>query len=504
MKKALISVSDKTGITKFAKGLIELGYEILSTGGTKTALEKAGIEVTQVSDYTKYPEILEGRVKTLHPLIHGGILAKRDDHTHVENTKTHNIDMIDMVVVNLYPFETVINQADVAYETAIENIDIGGPAMLRSAAKNHAYVTVIADSNDYDEILQALKLHGDTTIETRKRLAQKVFKHTSNYDLVIANYLSGDEEILSHWKRHKTLRYGENPHQKAVLYKTHEDPYSIFEATVISGKELSYNNVQDLNAALTILSEFDEPTAVAVKHMNPCGVGTGTTLEEAYDKAYSSDEMSIFGGIVAFNREIDQALATKLNAIFLEIVIAPNFTDEALSILTKKKNVRVVRLTCTSSTTQKQITSINGGVLVQDVDHETVTETDLQVVTTRKPTKEDIQELLFAWKVVKHVKSNAIVVTNNQQTVGVGAGQMNRVGAAKIALEAAKNNRVSSNIYLASDAFFPFDDVVKLANDYGVKAIIQPGGSLKDRKSIDACNALGLMMVFTNVRHFKH
>ncbi|MDY0295210.1 MAG: bifunctional phosphoribosylaminoimidazolecarboxamide formyltransferase/IMP cyclohydrolase [Acholeplasmataceae bacterium] len=505
MKRALISVSDKTGILDIAQCLVSHGYSLLSTGGTKKYLEENKIDVTQVSSYTGFDEILDGRVKTLHPKIHAGLLAKRDEMSHMDTLRVHEIDPIDFLVVNLYPFEETIKKEDITKDEAIEQIDIGGPSMLRSAAKNFDAVTVITDVKDYELVIRELDAFGLTSLDTRSYLAQKVFELTSRYDFAIATYLLNKKRTQLTLTHVQSLRYGENPHQLADLYQTHDDLYSILHANILHGKQLSYNNIRDANAAINILSEFNEPCAVALKHMNPCGVGVASSLEEAFDKAYQSDDVSIFGGIVAFNRKVDLSLAKKLNQIFLEIIIAPSFESDALNVLMKKKNIRILELAVTESTnTEKQLTTINGGMLIQDVDHKHITKDDLVFVTNEKPSEAMIDELLFAWNVVKHVKSNAIVLSKNKQTVGIGAGQMNRVGACEIALNWASSHGHTHDICLASDAFFPFDDIVKLASEHGVSAIIQPGGSMRDEDSISLCNQLGIPMVFTGIRHFKH
>lgn len=506
-KRALISVSNKDGILDFAKELVALGYEILSTGGTKKMLQDNQVPVTAVDEVTKFPEILDGRVKTLNPLIHGGLLGKFDDASHKEQMEEHGIEPIEIVCVNLYPFVETISKPDVTWDDAIENIDIGGPTMLRSAAKNHQYVTVIVDSNDYAKVLEELKATGATTIETRRKLAAKVFRHTAAYDSYISNYLTEEdfpESLTMTYELKQTLRYGENPHQKAAFYqKRLSSDFSLAYATQLHGKELSYNNIQDGNAALQIVKEFDVPAAVAVKHMNPCGVGTGASIEEAFDKAYEADPTSIFGGIIALNREVDVATAEKLSGIFLEIIIAPSFTEEALEILTKKKNIRLMTINfAQEKQDQFKVVSVEGGLLVQEDDTFGFKEADIKVVTDREPTEEEWEALKLGWAVVKHVKSNAIVVNDSQMTLGVGAGQMNRVGAAKIALEQAGEK--AKGAVLASDAFFPMSDTVETAAAAGIKAIIQPGGSIKDQDSIDKANEYGIAMVFTGVRHFKH
>jgi len=506
-KRALISVSNKDGILDFAKELVALGYEILSTGGTKKMLQDNNVPVTAVDEVTKFPEILDGRVKTLNPLIHGGLLGKFDDPSHKVQMEEYGIEPIEIVCVNLYPFVETISKPDVTWDDAIENIDIGGPTMLRSAAKNHQYVTVIVDSNDYSNVLEELKENGATSIETRRKLAAKVFRHTAAYDSYISNYLTEEdfpENLTMTYELKQTLRYGENPHQKAAFYqKRLSSDFSLAYATQLHGKELSYNNIQDGNAALQIVKEFDLPAAVAVKHMNPCGVGTGTNIEEAFDKAYEADPTSIFGGIIALNREVDFATAEKLSAIFLEIIIAPSFTEEALEILTKKKNIRLMTINFAQEKQDKyKVVSVEGGLLVQEDDSLGFDDAEIKVVTDREPTEEEWKALKLGWAVVKHVKSNAIVVNDAQMTLGVGAGQMNRVGSAKIALEQAGEK--AKGAVLASDAFFPMSDTVETAAAAGISAIIQPGGSIKDQDSIDKANEYGIAMVFTGVRHFKH
>ncbi|SDX40225.1 bifunctional phosphoribosylaminoimidazolecarboxamide formyltransferase/IMP cyclohydrolase [Paenibacillus sp. PDC88] len=513
IKRALVSVSDKTGIVDFCRELSNLGVEIISTGGTSSLLSNEGVPVIGISDVTGFPEIMDGRVKTLHPAVHSGLLAVRDNAEHQQQMKDLGLDYIDLVVVNLYPFQETIAKPGVSYEDAIENIDIGGPTMLRSAAKNHAFVSVVVDAADYEQVLAEVRESGDTTLETRKQLAAKVFRHTAAYDALISDYLSnvnGDplpERYTVTYEKIQDLRYGENPHQQAAFYRKPLAPNgTLTTAEQLHGKELSYNNINDANAALQIVKEFDAPAVVAVKHMNPCGVGTGENIYEAYMKAYNADPTSIFGGIVAANRTIDRDTAVKLSEIFLEIVLAPDFTPEALEILTKKKNIRLLKMgelgSAKERTSQFVVTSIDGGMVVQQSDIHSIDEGDLQVVTDRAPSAEEMKQLLFGWKVVKHVKSNAIVLAADDMTVGVGAGQMNRVGAAKIALEQAGDK--AKGAALASDAFFPMGDTVELAAKHGITAIIQPGGSIKDEESIKAANEHGIAMVFTGVRHFKH
>ncbi|MEX2414716.1 MAG: bifunctional phosphoribosylaminoimidazolecarboxamide formyltransferase/IMP cyclohydrolase [Paenibacillaceae bacterium] len=520
IKRALISVSDKTGIVEFAAELVKQGVQLISTGGTHALLEKNGVPVTGISEVTGFPEILDGRVKTLHPAVHSGLLAVRDSKEHQKQMEKLNLDYIDLVIVNLYPFQETIAKPDVSYEDAIENIDIGGPTMLRSAAKNHAFVTVIVDASDYAQVLEELKEGGDTTLQTRKRLAGKVFRHTGAYDALIADYLSqqmGDplpERYTVTYEKMQDLRYGENPHQRAAFYRKPLAPAgNITTAEQLHGKELSYNNINDANAALQIVKEFSEPAVVAVKHMNPCGVGIGANIHEAFVKAYEADPTSIFGGIVVANRTIGQETALLLNDIFLEIVMAPDFTQEAIDILTKKKNIRLLALGNIDAAANSGgysllasssflVTSVEGGMLVQEGDKLQLDPAELKVVTERAPSEEELKQLLFSWKVVKHVKSNAIVLANDSMTVGVGAGQMNRVGAAKIAIEQA-GERAKGSV-LASDAFFPMGDTLELAAKAGITAVIQPGGSIKDEESIKVANQYGIAMVFTGARHFKH
>jgi phosphoribosylaminoimidazolecarboxamide formyltransferase / IMP cyclohydrolase len=509
-KRALISVSDKNGVVEFARNLNHLGYEIISTGGTKKTLVDNGVPVMGVNDVTHFPEILEGRVKTLHPFIHGGLLAKHDDEGHQQQLAEHGITPIDVVCVNLYPFKETISKPDVTVEDAIENIDIGGPTMLRASAKNHEYVTVVVDPADYETILAELQQNGETEKSTRRRLAAKVFRHTAAYDALISQFMTdlvqeeAPENVTFTYELTQSLRYGENPHQQAAFYsKPLGSPFSIARAKQLHGKELSYNNINDADAALQIIKEFQEPAAVAVKHMNPCGVGTGDSVFNAFEKAYEADPISIFGGIIALNREVDETTARRLHEIFLEIIIAPSFSPEALTILQSKKNLRLLTIPFEKQAmAEKKIVSVQGGLLVQEEDYYTLADAKLQVVTKRQPTEEEWKALKLGWKVVKHVKSNAIVLTNEERTVGIGAGQMNRVGAAKIALEQAGEK--ANGAAMASDAFFPMDDTVEAAAKAGVTAIIQPGGSIRDADSIKKADEYGLTMVFTGIRHFKH
>ncbi|PWA10325.1 bifunctional phosphoribosylaminoimidazolecarboxamide formyltransferase/inosine monophosphate cyclohydrolase [Pueribacillus theae] len=510
MKRALISVSDKTGIIPFVKQLTDAGIEIVSTGGTKKQIEDAGLPVTGISEVTQFPEILGGRVKTLHPNVHGGLLAVRGNEEHDKELAEHNITPIDLVVVNLYPFQATIAKKDTTYADAIENIDIGGPTMLRAAAKNHADVTVVVDPADYEAVIEEIKETGETTEQLRRKLAAKVFRHTAAYDAVIADYLTKEagesfpESYTVTYTKKQDLRYGENPHQKAAFYeKPLKENNTLAAAKQLHGKELSYNNIQDANAALNMVKEFSEPAVVAVKHMNPCGVGCGDTIFSAYSRAYEADPVSIFGGIIAANREIDAETARKMKEIFLEIIIAPSFSQEAFDILSEKKNLRLLTVEINGlSNNDTQLTSVTGGLLVQDLDSYTLEDAEVTVATDRKPTDDEWEALKLAWKVVKHVKSNAIVLTTKDRTVGIGAGQMNRVGSAKIAIDQA--GEAANGSVMGSDAFFPMDDTVEAAGKAGVTAIIQPGGSIRDQDSIDKANEYGIAMVFTGIRHFKH
>lgn len=510
-RRALLSVSDKTGITEFAAKLVDLGFELISTGGTKKAIADAGIAVKDISDITGFPEIMDGRVKTLHPMVHGGLLSVRGNDVHTKAMTDNGIEYIDMVVVNLYPFKETISKPGVKYNDAIENIDIGGPSMLRSAAKNHESVTVITDPADYEVVIEELKANGDTTFPTRQRLALKVYQTTAAYDALIAQYFANEigdefpEKLTLTYEKQQGLRYGENPHQEAAFYRTPlAQNNSLAHATQIHGKELSYNNIQDANAAVNIMLEFKEPVVVAVKHMNPCGVGLGKDTFEAWTKAYEADPTSIFGGIIATNSEVDAKTAEKMSEIFLEIIIAPSFTEEAKAILMAKKNIRLLENNAQEERMAEKLTTtaVNGGLLVQTLDRAEIDPEAFEVVTERKPTQEEMDALVFAWKIVKHVKSNAIVVAKEGQTLGVGAGQMNRVGAAQIALDQA-GEEAKGNV-LSSDAFFPMPDTLENAAKAGIKAVIQPGGSIKDQDSIDVANKYGIAMVFTGTRHFKH
>ena len=513
-KRALISVSDKAGIVEFAQELKKLGWDIISTGGTKVVLDNAGVETIAIDDVTGFPEMMDGRVKTLHPNIHGGLLARRDLDSHLQAAKDNQIELIDLVVVNLYPFKETILKPDVTYADAVENIDIGGPSMLRSAAKNHASVTVVVDPADYAVVLDELAANGETSYETRQRLAAKVFRHTAAYDALIAEYFTAQvgeskpEKLTLTYDLKQAMRYGENPQQDADFYqKALPTDYSIASAKQLNGKELSFNNIRDADAAIRIIRDFkDRPTVVALKHMNPCGIGQADDIETAWDYAYESDPVSIFGGIVVLNREVDAATAEKMHGVFLEIIIAPSYTDEALAILTnKKKNLRILALPFDAqdaSEVEAEYTGVVGGLLVQNQDVVKESPADWQVVTKRQPTEIEATALEFAWKAIKYVKSNGIIVTNDHMTLGVGPGQTNRVASVRIAIDQAKE-RLDGAV-LASDAFFPFADNVEEIAKAGIKAIIQPGGSVRDQESIEAADKYGLTMVFTGVRHFRH
>ena len=508
--RALISVSDKTGVVEFAQQLRSLGWEIIATGGTMKLLSDSGVEVINISDVTGFPEICDGRVKTLHPKVHGGLLARRDDESHLQALKDNQIEFIDMVCVNLYPFRQTIAKPDVTMEDAIENIDIGGPSMLRSAAKNYKDVTVVCDPADYAQIIEEIKASGNTTVQTRLQLSAKAYTHTAEYDSMIATYMRKaaglNEKLFLEFDLVQSLRYGENPHQQAKFYsKAETGSYSLANAKQLNGKELSYNNIQDANAALCIAREFDEPFCVGLKHMNPCGAAIGTDVVDAWTKAYEADKVSIFGGIVAVNREVTREAAELMKPIFLEIIMAPSFSEGALEVLCTKKNLRLLQVDMSKDeNVVNQYVSVNGGLLVQDLDKKTIEVTADMCVTEAKPSAEQVIDLNFGWRIVKHVKSNAIVVVKDGKTVGVGAGQMNRVGSAEIALKQAQAAGFTEGLILASDGFFPFDDTVTLAAQYGVTAIVQPGGSVRDEDSIKKANECGITMVCTGMRHFKH
>ena len=511
IKRALISVSDKTGITELAQFLSSKNIEILSTGGTAKLLAEQGIPVIEVSDYTGFPEMMAGRVKTLNPKIHGGILARRglDEEVMAQN----DIKPIDLVVVNLYPFQSAIANPDCTLEEAIENIDIGGPAMLRSSAKNHASVTVVVDASDYQVVIDEINNSGDTTLETRTKLALKTFEHTTQYDGAIATYLGKGENGFSNtmnlqFHKVQSMRYGENPHQNAAFYVEK----NITEACVASssqfqGKEMSYNNMADADAALECVRSFDKPACVIVKHANPCGVAVRKNIHAAYLDAFKTDPTSAFGGIIAFNRPLDKNTAQDIiDKQFVEVIIAPSVDADAKEVLSAKQNVRALECGDLSNAQPSlDYKRVTGGLLVQDKDLGVITETDIKCVSNIQPTADQIKDLLFAWKVAKTVKSNAIVYVKNEMTIGVGAGQMSRVYSAKIAgIKASDEGLVVEGSVMASDAFFPFRDGIDAAAEAGIKAIIQPGGSMRDNEVIEAANEHGIAMVFTGMRHFKH
>ncbi|MBW5290129.1 MAG: IMP cyclohydrolase [Candidatus Ruthia sp. Asou_11_S2] len=511
IQRALISVSDKTGLIDFAQFLTDKNIEIISTGGTAKLLNGHHIPVIEVSDYTGFPEMMTGRIKTLNPKIHGGILARRglDEGVMAEN----DIKPIDLVVVNLYPFQATIAKADCTLEDAIENIDIGGPTMLRSSAKNHASVTVVVDSADYQKVMSEISKSGNTTLETRTKLALKTFEHTAAYDGAIANYLGKEKDGFSNtinlqFNKVQSMRYGENPHQNAAFYvENNITEACIASSTQCQGKEMSYNNMADADAALECARSFNEPCCVIVKHANPCGVAVRANIFDAYDDAFKTDPTSAFGGIIAFNRNLDKKTAQRIiERQFVEVIIAPNVDDNAKEVLSAKQNIRVLECgdlnTANPSLDYKRVT---GGLLVQDKDLGVITEDDIKCVSNLAPTKDQIKDLLFAWKVAKVVKSNAIVYTKNQMTIGVGAGQMSRVYSAKIAgIKAADESLIVEGCVMASDAFFPFRDGIDAAARAGIKAIIQPGGSMRDAEVIKAVNEHDIAMVFTGMRHFKH
>lgn len=518
MKRALISVSDKTGIVEFAKELEKIGVEIISTGGTFKTLQEAGVKVIGISDVTKFPECLDGRVKTLHPSIHAGILAIRGNKEHMQQLQDLGIDTIDMVVVNLYPFKETILKEGVTRETAIENIDIGGPTMIRSAAKNYQDVAVVIDPQDYGKVLDEVKNDGKVSLQTKLYLCAKVFMHTSHYDSLIASYMKKEagieqfpDTISLTYEKVQDLRYGENPHQNAAFYKEVGTAQGLLtNAVQLHGKELSFNNINDTHGALELLKEFSEPTIVACKHANPCGVASAANLCEAYKRAYEADPVSIYGGIIVANREVDLATAQEINKIFAEIILAPSFHEDALKLLSQKKNLRLLALK-NIETKQPEgaldIKKVSGGILVQDVDNALLENEDLKVVTKRRPTEKEMDDLIFAWKLAKYTKSNGIAIAKDKQSVGIGPGQVNRIWACQQAIEHGIHylgEAVVKGAALASDAYFPFSDSIEACAKAGITAVIQPGGSIRDQESIDACDAAGITMVFTGMRHFRH
>ena len=508
--RALVSVSDKTGLVPFVQGLQALGWTIIATGGTQQLLEEQGVRTVGISEVTGFPEILDGRVKTLHPKVHGGILARRDLPAHMATLAEQGIGTIDLVCVNLYPFRQTIAKEGVSMEDAIENIDIGGPSMVRSAAKNWRDVTIVCDPADYDKVLEEIRANGKTSDDTRLKLSAKAYTHTAEYDMCIASWMRAqaglNEKLFLEYDLKQGLRYGENPHQGAKFYAAMQPaPYSLAFARQIQGKELSYNNIQDANAALNVLRDFDAPFCVALKHMNPCGAAVGATIEEAWQAAYEADKVSIYGGIVGVNRELTAEVALGMKPIFLEIVIAPSYTPEALEILSAKKNLRVLEVPMArEEKAPMQYVGVNGGLLAQQLDTAMETVTPEMCVTKVRPTDAQLADLDFGWRIVKHIKSNAIAVVRDKHTIGVGAGQTNRVGSAEIALKQAQAAGFTEGLILASDGFLPFDDTVALAAQYGVSAIVQPGGSIRDADAIAKADELGITMLFTGVRHFKH
>lgn len=515
--RALISVSDKTGIVELAKELTNLGVEIISTGGTYKKLREAGIAAMEISELTGFPECLDGRVKTLHPIVHAGLLAMRSNPDHMRQLQELNIETIDLVIVNLYPFKATILKEGVTRAEAVENIDIGGPTMLRAAAKNYQDVAVVTDPADYAKVLDELRQSGEVSLDTKFYLMQKVFMHTSNYDTMIADYLKAQrndtafpETLTMTFEKVQDMRYGENPHQKAAFYREiGKKRGSLVDAVQLNGKELSFNNINDTNGALELLKEFTEPTVVACKHGNPCGVGSADDIMQAWHKAYAADKVSIFGGIVVVNRKVTLELAEEMAKIFLEVIVAPEYEEAALARLQKKKNLRVLQLADISvlqPANAYDMKKVNGGLIVQTIDSKLL-DGDVKVVTQKEPTKEQMEDLLFAWKMVKFVKSNGIAVAKNKQSIGIGPGQVNRIWAAKQCFEHAEELigvDATKDAVLASDAFFPFDDCVEAAHQAGITAIIQPGGSVRDQDSIDKCNEYGIAMVFTGMRHFRH
>ncbi len=507
VRRALLSVFDKTGLIEFAKTLLSCNVEILSTGGTAKALRDANITVTEVSEITGFPEIMDGRVKTINPIIEGGILGSRKQHC--KEAKEHHIPWIDLVVCNLYPFADVIRKNDITPALALENVDIGGPTMIRSAAKNMGWVGVMVDPADYPAIAKEIGDEKTISYETRKRLSVKAFGHTAKYDSIIHNYFSDNftpDNLILPFEKADQLRYGENPHQSAASYKMASfDGFSILNANVHQGKKLSYNNLMDGDGALACLREFHDPACVVVKHANPCGVAVGNEgeMHTIYQRAFNADSLSAFGGIIAMNRTCTASVAAEIATVFVEIIIAPDFEPTALEILSKKKNLRVLEMgPIPPRKSLFELRNISGGILVQNADIKTITKNELKIVTEKKPGKEQLMNMLFAWKVLKHVKSNGILIASDGATRGIGPGQVSRVDATEIAIQKAGSN--AKNAVLASDAFFPFRDSIDKIAPSGVSAIIQPGGSIRDQEVIDACDEHGIAMVFTGSRCFKH
>ena len=514
IQRALISVSNKSGLVEFCRSLTEeFNVEIISTGGTLKALEEAGISAVEISQFTNFPEMMDGRVKTLHPKVHGGILARREQDEEI--MKENNILAIDLVVVNLYPFKETISKADVSLEEAIENIDIGGPSMVRSAAKNNKYVGVVVEPEDYPLILKEMKSNrGSLSQEMRSSLATKAFNHTANYDTVISGYLSSLTEqdfpnrIFAKFQKKEVMRYGENPHQKAAFYVDEtKQGNGLGNAIQLQGKQLSYNNIADTDAALECVKSFEEPTCVIIKHANPCGVATDVDITEAYQKAFDADSTSAFGGIIALNRKLEEKTAQQIiDNQFVEVIIAPGVSPSAQKILNTKENIRVLEMESMDKLSSGfKFLSVTDGLLIQEIDNGSISAKDLKIVSSREPTEEEVQDCLFAWKVCKFVKSNAIVYAKNNQTVGVGAGQMSRIDSAQIAASKAEESGFKTKgCAMASDAFFPFRDGIDVAASMGISSIIQPGGSIRDDEIIEAANEANMAMIFTGMRHFRH
>ena len=505
IKRALVSVFDKTGLVELGHSLEGLGIEILSTGGSAKTLRDSGVSVTDVSDYTKFPEIMDGRVKTINPLVEGGILGLRDKHN--KDAEDNNIKWIDLVVCNLYPFSETINRDDCNLAMALENVDIGGPTMIRSAAKNVGWVTVVVDPSDYPALAKDLNNDNSIRYETRKIFSAKAFGHTAQYDVIIHNYMKGtplSNEFSLTYEKHSEMRYGENPHQAAAAYKISGDSSnSVLNAKIHQGKKLSYNNIMDADAAFSCLKEFEETACVIVKHANPCGVSKGENMLEVYKQAFNADSLSAFGGVIAMNKQCDELVAKEISKVFVEIVLAPSFTKEALEILSTKKNLRVLEVGNIKPREKLlEVRNVVGGIIVQETDTSVIQKQDLKTVTTAKPSDSEVETMLFGWKVLKHIKSNGILIVKNNTTVGVGAGQVSRVDSVDIAMKKSGENIQGS--ILCSDAFFPFRDSIDKISNSGIKAVLQPGGSVRDDEVIEACNEHGIAMVFTGQRCFKH
>ena len=505
IKRALVSVFDKTGLVELGHSLEGLGIEILSTGGSAKTLRDSGVSVTDVSDYTKFPEIMDGRVKTINPLVEGGILGLRDKHN--KDAEDNNIKWIDLVVCNLYPFSETINRDDCDLAMALENVDIGGPTMIRSAAKNVGWVTVVVDPSDYPALAKDLSNDNSIRYETREMFSAKAFGHTAQYDVIIHNYMKGtplSDEFSLTYEKHSEMRYGENPHQAAAAYKISGDSSnSVLNAKIHQGKKLSYNNIMDADAAFSCLKEFEQTACVIVKHANPCGVSKGENMLEVYKQAFNADSLSAFGGVIAMNKQCDELVAEEISKVFVEIVLAPSFTREALEIFSTKKNLRVLDIGSIKPREKLlEIRNVVGGIIVQETDTSVIQKQDLKTVTTTSPTDSEVETMLFGWKVLKHIKSNGILIVKDNTTVGVGAGQVSRVDSVDIAMKKSGENIQGS--ILCSDAFFPFRDSIDKISNSGIKAVLQPGGSVRDNEVIEACNEHGIAMVFTGQRCFKH